>query len=184
MPSHASEIAALSTVTLLAVFVSAWLPARTSARAWGEAQAADGNVTTILARDVAWVVIKVLLAMWMWLALIILSLVVLQKYLVNMLRKQEHGRGTKPYLQVSRYGSLMSISFGAVAKKSVALSLLASLALTYLIAWVSMRRAIAGHPRATPAKRSAAIMTVIDMAMTFNLVIVVVSLSVAGIFLA
>lgn len=183
MPDNAahSELQALGTITLVAVFVCAWVPATQSAM-----QRVDllddvgGRVAATRGRDVAWLVVKVLFHLWVWLVLVVVVLLFLQKYLVNTVRTRQGSQ--RAVASVSKYGSLLSLSFGPVGKRSVVVSLVASVVLTYLFAWASMRRALARHPHEATDKRTAAIREIVGYSMTLNLVMVAVTVFVSGVF--
>lgn len=185
LPRRSSELDALSTFVLVAVYLCAWLSASTASQAWAEQLGGDVGSTT--ATEVAWTITKILLSMWAWLLLIVLTLMVLQKYVVNTIRRGSVRLGMQGQTQmgptVSVHGSLFTITFGAMVKTSVVVGLVSSLVLTFVFAWISMKRVLASHPRETVARRIGAIKATIGATLLFNLGVVSVTLLVSGMFL-
>lgn len=180
-PSPQFELEVLSTIALVTVFVFVWIPAHNSAQTWAESlDLVEGRLSQTDAFEVAWTSTRVLFNMWVWLIVIVLLLLTLQHYLVSVLRKA----GPQGKSSVSKHGTLLSISFGVVAKASVLLCLSTSVILTFLFAWVSMTRVLAKHPHETTDRRVKAIKLALSQSMLFNLVLVIVTLAVSGTLLA
>lgn len=184
-----SELRALSTAMLLAIFVCAWVPACVSAQTWADSLPTDaaGRVAKTSALQVSWTVTKVLFCMWMWLLVVIMILLMLQKYLVNSIRRSTVGISKDGQIElrptVSKYGNLFSITFGILGTPNVILGLAATMVVTYLFAWVGTRRVMARYPREGGVRRLAAIKGVIQQTMLCNLVLVLATLLISGVFL-
>lgn len=165
--SQMVELDALSTVLLIAMFICAWVPAFSSVENW--VKTLDEEVTG--ATTVACFVTGVLFTLWLWLLLLLVVLLAVNTFIIDVIRKQ-----SRP-----KYGDLISITFRALAKGPVAVSLVVSIVVTFLFAWIAMQRVLARHSRQTPSHiRKASYATVVRQSLVLNLVLVVVTLFVCG----
>lgn len=170
--SHTRELDALSTVLLIAMFICAWVPAWSSVGNWVETLGEEEDRLRLTsATTVACFVTGVLFSSWLWLLLLLIILLAVDTFIIDVIRKQ-----SRP-----KYGDLIHITFRALAKGPVAGSLVVSIVVTFLFAWIAMQRVLARHSRQTPSHvRKADYATVIRQSLVLNLGLVVVTLFVCG----
>lgn len=167
-PVDLNNLDSLGIVVVTILYTCAWLSARENIKAWAES--IDEELTPVTPGLVAWSVISALCVMWAWLLLIVVLLLNLQSYFLVYMRPGKSS-GT------SSHGTAFSICFGVLSHWNVLAALGTSIIATYIFAWVSTRRALS-HPK--KSHRSQIVMECISNSMTFNLIVVVVTLVLCG----
>lgn len=153
----------LGTVLIVLLYATVWSSARSDAIAWVSEDAT--------AQMVAWKVVSVLVWSWAWMILLVAVFYLVQTYVITGLRPlEEEGSG--------RGRTVLRISLGPLVSSTVLASLFACVVATYLFAWAAAARALdaARRKRRFDKDKQQTLRDLVSNAMTFNLVIVVVTL--------
>lgn len=156
------HIDTLGTVVVLLLYVCMWSSARDAADTWLEAIDPYEKIT---AQIIAHKVVRMLFVTWIWILLLVVLLFMIQLYLLHNMRATQ---------DTSKYGTAFTISFSILVHKRILVAFLASIAFTYIFAWIVARRALVGaksHERVMQAVRDT-----VSYTMKFNLTVVVISI--------
>lgn len=161
-----NTVRALGNVVVLVLYVCVWSSACDSAVAWLDTISSDGNEIT--ASMIASKVLTVLTLTWAWVLLVFVCLYLLQYYILNAMRADSNQ---------SKYGHVTSICFSMLTRWNVLTAFLASTMSTFIFAWVTSKRALVQTGKASAEHRRQAVSDSVKQAMVFNLIVVVLSVS-------
>lgn len=160
------DFQSLGIAVIIVLYTCLWTSAWTDLEEW--IQTADLSDSPVSAGKMCWLICCALLTSWIWLLLLVLSLILAQTYVLSHLR-----------VGTSRNGTPVAISFGVLATGPVVSTIVACIIATAIFIWINALRATARPSKGNnaPTTRDA-----VHNAMTFNLVLVITSLVLTRLF--